>query len=139
MDVHLSFHSGNISSTPSNDIKAASVCIIEFPPKIWIPKQENKYGVTDYSNDIDDKIFDYKAYGKSLSKPKLYWESRNRDYVIVFYENIHSGEFMKYMIVGYIVYQPPKYKNSIIIKDFGGCFCKEWLHWNIIRYEFENI
>ena len=58
--------------------------MIEVTPKIWRAKQENKYRVPDYSNDIDDIIFGYKVYGKSLFNPNISWEARNRYDVIVF-------------------------------------------------------
>ena len=63
--------------------------MIEVTPKIWRPNQENKYRVTYYSNDIDDGIFDYKLYGKLIFNPTLSWESRNRDDVPVFDENLY--------------------------------------------------
>ena len=43
METYLSLQSVDFSSPLGNDIKSASICMIELPPKIWIPKQENKY------------------------------------------------------------------------------------------------
>ena len=43
----------------------------QVSPKIWKLKEENKYRVPYYSNDIDDGIFYYKVYRKSLFKPYL--------------------------------------------------------------------
>ena len=64
MDLHLSPRSGELSSTFINDIKAVSICRIEVPPKIWRPKQESKYIVPYYSNDINCITFEYKEYKK---------------------------------------------------------------------------
>ena len=47
--------------------------MIEVPPKIWITKQENNCIVPDYIDDIDDEIFYYTVYGKSIFKPNLSW------------------------------------------------------------------
>ena len=57
-------HSFELSSKLGNDIKAASILMIEVPPKIWRPRQENKCRLTDYSGDIDDDILYYKIYIK---------------------------------------------------------------------------
>ena len=61
METHISCHSGELSSTLDNEIKVASICMIEATPKIWPSKQENKYRVLYYSSDIDIEIFDYKV------------------------------------------------------------------------------
>ena len=45
----------------------------EVSTKIWKPNKENKYGVPDYSDDIDDGMFDYKVYGKLLFKSNQHW------------------------------------------------------------------
>ena len=66
------------------DMKAASICMIGDPPKIWILKQENKYIIPYYRNDIDDGAFDYKLYEKSLFKTNLSCKAINIYYVIVF-------------------------------------------------------
>ena len=47
------------------------------PPQNLDSKKENKYRVTDYSDDIGDMIFYYKVYGKSLFKPNISWEARH--------------------------------------------------------------
>ena len=44
--------------------------MIVVPPKIWKLERENKYRVPDYSDYIDDGIFDYKVYDK-YHYPKL--------------------------------------------------------------------
>ena len=64
MDPLLFWHSGELASTLINDIKAAYICMIEVPPEIWIPKQENKYIVPYYRNGINCVIFEYKVYRK---------------------------------------------------------------------------
>ena len=60
----------------------------EVPPKICTPKQENKYRVPYYSNNIDDGIFDSMVCSKSRFKINISWEVRNKYGVIVFDENL---------------------------------------------------
>ena len=69
--------------------------MIEVHPRYWRPKQENKYRKPDYSNDIDDGIFYYKVFGKSLLKPNLSWESISRDDAIVFDDNLYLEDLIK--------------------------------------------
>ena len=80
--------------------------MIEVLHKIWRPRQENKYRVPDYSDDIDGIIFYYKVYAKSIFKPNLSWESGNIDYVIVFDNKLLLEDLIKHMRVGYTVEQP---------------------------------
>ena len=129
-------HSCELSPTLGNGIKDSSIFMIKVFTNKIIPKQENKYIVLDYSDDIYDDIFDYTIYGKSLFKPNLYWEYRNRDNAILFDDNLYSEEFIKYLWWGSTVVQPIKVKIISIVKDFLGCFYKEGLQHAIIRYEF---
>ena len=71
IETHLSCHSGELSSSLGNDIKVASICMIEVSPKVWRPKQENKYRVPYYSDGVDDGGFYYKVDWKSLCKPNI--------------------------------------------------------------------
>ena len=79
--------------------------MIEVPPKFLIPKQENKYRLPGCNDSIYDGIFDYKVYSKALFKPKLYWEERNINDLIVLDHKLYSGYLMKYLIVVYTVDQ----------------------------------
>ena len=54
------------------------VCIIEVPPKIWRPTQENRYRMPEYANDINEGAWDFKVYGKAMYKPKLEWTDNQR-------------------------------------------------------------
>ena len=83
-----------------------------------------------------DGIFNYKVYGKSLFKPNLYWEDRNRDDIIVFNENLNSEEITKYLRVGSKIAQHTKDKTISTITNFWGYLRKEGEYHAIILYEF---
>ena len=56
MYLQIFYHLGKSSSTCDNDTKPASILMIVVPTKIWRPKQENKYRVPYYIDDIDGRI-----------------------------------------------------------------------------------
>ena len=69
----------------------ASIFAIELPNKVWRPKVPNKYVPLDYSDNIDDGIFDYTVYGKTVLRPKDKWN--HRDHVdIIEYEHKRDNE-----------------------------------------------
>ena len=41
-----------------------SICVIELPTKIWQSKVLNKYLPLDYSDDVDDEVFDFSQHRK---------------------------------------------------------------------------
>ena len=129
-------HSGELYSTHGNYIKAYSIFMIEVPLKIWIPNQENKCRLPYYSDVIDDRIFDYKVFGKSIFKTNLSWEDRNRYDVIVLNQNLHLEELMRDIRVVSIYDQPTKDIIISIIKYFWGCYGKEGVQYIAIGYEF---
>jgi hypothetical protein len=43
--------------------------VIEAPPKIWRPKPIDRYIPMDYSNDIDDSVFEFQQFGNAISHP----------------------------------------------------------------------
>ena len=98
--------------------------MIVVPPKIWKLERENKYRVPDYSDDIDEKIFDQKVNSKLLFQLNLLGEDRNRDYSILFDKKLHLEYFINDVRVGSTVDQPTKDRIMSIIKDFGIYLCK---------------
>ena len=40
--------------------------VIEVPPKFWRPKEVNKYVPLEYADDIEEGVFDFVHYGKTL-------------------------------------------------------------------------
>ena len=48
--------------------------LIQVPLKVWRSKMKNRYISPDYENDIDEGLFGFKKYGKSVNIPKQTWE-----------------------------------------------------------------
>ena len=113
-----------------------NVLMIKLPPKIWRPKPENKYVPVDYSDDIDEGVFDYSHHGRAVYRPKIKWADRDRDDVIVFDPNKDMVELMDNLHIGDTVDQ--KYKNEIIdiVKEYWDCFCARGACRTILDYEF---
>ena len=51
------------------------ILIIDTPKNIWKNKVKNRYIPHDYSDDIDNGLFDYSYYGKAVFKPKVDWKA----------------------------------------------------------------
>jgi hypothetical protein len=43
--------------------------VIEVPPKIWRPKPIDRYIPMDYSNDIDNSVFEFQQFGNAICHP----------------------------------------------------------------------
>ena len=52
--------------------------VIEVPPKVCRPKVVNKYIPPNYADNIDQDIFDFVQYGKSVYRPRKNWEEVER-------------------------------------------------------------
>ena len=92
--------------------------MIKLPPKIWRPKPENKYIPVDYSDDIDEGVFDFSHHGRAVYRPKIKWSDRDRDDVILFDHDKDMVELMENLHIGETVEQ--KYKDKIvgIVKEY---------------------
>ena len=82
----------------------ANVMMIQLPPKIWRPKPENKYIPIDYSDDVDEGVFDFSHHGKVVYRPKVKWSDKLKNYIILFGQaedtaeltiNLNTGENVK--------------------------------------------
>ena len=110
--------------------------MINIPPKIYRPKPENKYIPLDYGTEIDDGVFDYAHYGKTVFRPSKRWADKERDDLIAFDEENDLAELMQNLKVGKTV--SPIYKSKIIsiIKQYWDCFCARGARRTILDYEF---
>ena len=110
--------------------------MIQLPPKIWRPNPENKYIPVNYSNDIDEGVFNFSHHGKTVYCPKEKWSDSDRDDVILFDHDNDIKELMDNLHIGDTVEQ--KYKDDIIhiIKDCWDCFCARGVCRAILDYEF---
>ena len=110
--------------------------IIELPPKVWRPKQQNKYIPLDYGDDIHDGHFDFKEYGNTVFRPSQEWTRNERDDIIVFEELKHAAELHKGLRVSDKVSAEIKNQVRNIIVKFWDCFCEEGARRTILGYEF---
>ena len=58
--------------------------MIDTPEKIWRPKVKNQYIPLDYSDDIDNGLFDYTHYCTAVFKPKVDWKAHTRNRIITY-------------------------------------------------------
>ena len=69
-----------------------SIHVIEVPPKFWRPKKVNKYVPLEYADDIEEGVFDFVHYGKTVFGPNIQWKDRVRDDIILYYKSAHEEE-----------------------------------------------
>ena len=69
---------------------------IQVPPKVWRPKQQNRFTPPEYANDIDEGVFEFKEFGNAVYRPKEPWpEGAERDDIIHFDAEQHTEELEK--------------------------------------------
>ena len=77
-----------------------SILLINIPPKVWRPKQENRYIPVDNLDNIEDGLFDYRQYGKAVFRPATHWKDRERNDIIEYSEEKDKIEFEKNIRIG---------------------------------------
>ena len=77
-----------------------SILLINIPPKVSRPKQENRYIPVDNLDDIKDGVFDYRQYGKAVFRPAKHWKNRERNDIIEYSEEKDKMEFEKNIRIG---------------------------------------
>ena len=102
-----------------------SIHVIEVPPKFWRPKQVNKYVPLEYADDIEEGVFDFVHYGKTLFRPNIQWKDRVRDDIILYNKSAHKEEMTQGLKIGKSV--DPTTKDSLIslVTTYWDCFCEE--------------
>ena len=113
-----------------------SIHFIEVPPKLWRPKQVNKYVPLEYADDIEEGVFDFVHYGKTVFRPNIQWKDRVRDDIIMYKKSAHEEEMTQGLKIGKSV--DPTTKDSLIrlVTTYWDCFCEEGARRPIIGYEF---
>ena len=114
----------------------ASVFLIETPPKIWRPKVKNQYVPIDNTDDIDDGIFDYTAYGKTFFRPKGNWKTYTRNDILTFDPAVDMAELEKGLKIGAQVPSTTRRRIIDIIQRYWDCFAKAGARRTILGYEF---
>ena len=113
-----------------------SIHVIEVPSKHWRPKQVNKYIPVEYAEDIDDGVFDYEHYGKTMYRPKKLWKDGIRDDIILYDRAEHEDEMLKGLKIGKTVTDTTKLALIGLITKYWDCFVEEGARRPIIGYEF---
>ena len=110
--------------------------MIQLPPKIWKPKPENKYLPMDYSDDIDEGVFEFSHHGKAVYRPKVKWSDKPKNDRILFDQVEDTVELIKNLNIGDNV--KAEYKDDIIdlIQDYWDCFCLKGAYRTIFDYKF---
>ena len=58
-----------------NTAMRGNILLINIPSKVWISKAIDRYIPTGHSSDIDEGVFDYKCYGKTLFR-RIFFSGR---------------------------------------------------------------
>ena len=61
-----------------------SIFLIKCPPKIWRPNIQNKYTPPDYANNIDDGVFGFEFYGKTIFSQNRFGKRDSRTTLSLF-------------------------------------------------------
>ena len=98
---------------------------------------KNRYILPDYSNDIDEVVFDFQNYGKEVYRPKQTWEEGKRIFLIAFNNEENNEGLHKHIKLNSKVIPEIKQQLISIVKKNWDCFCKkcEKTH-TIMGYEF---
>ena len=83
--------------------RQSNILAIELPSRVWRPKVLNKYVPIDYSNDIDEGIFDYSHYGKADFSPNVQWADIPRLDLITFDAKHDMSKLDKGLKIGKLV------------------------------------
>jgi hypothetical protein len=114
-----------------------SVMAIQVPPKVWRPKQQNRFTPPEYANDIDEGVFEFKEFGNAVYRPKEPWpEGAERDDIIHFDAEQHTEELEKNIRINDKI--PGELRQEIItlVMKYWDCFCQVGARRTILGYEF---
>lgn len=109
-----------------------------MPPKIWRPKQENKFTPDESSHylDIDEECFVFRKLGKCAIKRQEAWADIPREDIIKFDPLTFSKELVDNFKIGETVQNDIRNQILDIIKKYWDSFASEGARRPIIGYEF---
>jgi hypothetical protein len=109
--------------------------VIEVPPKIWRPKPIDRYIPMDYSNDIDDSVFEFQQFGNAICHPPEPFVNVRTD-IHLWDRDRDLPEFAKNFVIGTDV--SPAIRASIvaIIESQRDCFYGAGVKFPILYFEF---
>ena len=77
----------------------------------------------EYSDDINDGVFDYTYYGKAMYRPKVKWAERPRTDLIIFDKVVDTAELEKGLRIGNTVPLTTTRAIQSLIVKYWDCFC----------------
>ena len=111
--------------------------MIEVPPKMWRPKQMNKYEPPEYATDISEGVFDFANYGNTVFRPSdKPWDKGIREDQIIFNDKEHRKELLLHIKIGNTVTTHTANTITDLIIKYWDCFCEEGARRTIFDYEF---
>jgi len=107
-----------------------------MPPKIWRPKPQNRYIPLDYGDDVDEGVFEFAHFGKTVFRPKIRWADKPRTDIIQYDKLLDEEELMANLHVGNNIEK--RHSDAIIltIQKYWDSFCKRGARRTILDYEF---
>ena len=111
--------------SPQTTASNADILAIDLTTKVWRPKVLNKYVPVDYSDDIDEGVFDYSRYSKTVFRPKLKRADRPRHNLITFETTKYLAELDKGLKICKLVpLSNMRAIRNLVIK-YWDCLCAE--------------
>ena len=107
-----------------------------MPPKIWRPKPQNRYIPLDYGDDVDEGVFDFAHFGKTVFRPKIRWADKPRHDIIQYDKLKDEEELTANLHVGNNIEKRHSDAIILIIQKYWDSFCKRGARRTILDYEF---
>ena len=96
----------------------------------------NKYTPLDSTNDIEEGVFDYHRYGKTVFRPATKLKDSTREDYITFDPEVDMAELDNNIRIGECVAHNHIATINGIVKKYWDCFCKRGARRPILNYEF---
>ena len=111
------------------------ILVIEVPPKIWRPKPIDRYIPMDYSNDIDESVFEFEQFGRTICHPPEPFINVRTD-VHQWERSRDQPEFDKNFVIGLDVDLATRTAIVDIIESHWDCFYGAGVKFPILYFEF---
>jgi hypothetical protein len=121
--------------SPPAALPNPSAFVIEVPPKIWRPKPVDRYISMDYSNDIDDSVFEFKQFGQAICHPPEPFLNSRTD-IHLWERERDLPEFTKNFVIGDDVEPATRQAIVDIIESHWDCFYGAGVKFPILYFEF---
>jgi hypothetical protein len=109
--------------------------VIDVPPKLWRPKPVDRYIPMDYSNDIDDSVFEFEQFGQAICHPPEPFSNIRTD-IHLWDPARDMSELTKNLKIGTAVDPTTRAAITDIITSHWDCFYSEGVKYPILYFEF---